>query len=68
MTEARAPDLEPHCGSWVVVQRTTRDAVREIWSRELADRIARYEPNYEVLTAAQWLEEFHRNIKSGGQR
>ncbi len=59
-TPTRAPDLEPHCGSWVMVQRTTRDAVREIWSRELADKIARDEPNFEVLTAAQWLAEFNR--------
>lgn len=43
-----------------MVQRTTRDAVREIWSRELADKIARDEPNFEVLTAAQWLAEFNR--------
>ena len=51
--EPKAPDLEPHCGSWVIVQRTTRDAVREVWSREVADRIAKTEPNFEVLTAVQ---------------
>ena len=53
-----APTLEPHCSSWVIVQRTTRDAVREVWSQKLADRIADNEPNFEVLTAAQWLAEF----------
>lgn len=58
-----APKLEPHCGSWVVVQRTTRDAVREIWSKQLADRIADNEPQFEVLTTAQWLAEFNARIK-----
>lgn len=58
-----APILEPHCGSWVVVQRTTRDAVREIWSKPMADRIADYEPQFEVLTAAQWLAEFNRRTR-----
>ncbi len=60
--ELKAPDLEPHCGSWVIVQRTTRDAVREVWSREVADRIAKTEPNFEVLTTAQWLAEFNRRV------
>ena len=50
------------CGSWVIVQRTTRDVVREVWSREVADRIAKTEPNFEVLTAAQWLAEFNRRV------
>lgn len=54
-----APALEPHCGSWVIVQRITRDVVCEIWSKERADRIADSEPNFEVLTAAQWLAEFN---------
>lgn len=58
-----APKLEPHCGSWVIVQKTTRDVVREIWSQPLADRIADTEPNFEVLTAAQWLSEFNQQVK-----
>lgn len=57
----KAPDLEPHCGSWVIVQRITRDAVREVWNRATADRIAAEESeHFEVLTAAQWLAEFNR--------
>jgi len=59
-----APKLEPHCGSWVVVQRTTRTPVKEIWDRRLADRIADNEPNFEVLTAAQWLAEFNAQQRS----
>lgn len=58
-----APALEPHCGSWVVVQRTTRDVVCELWSKARADRIADTEPQFEVLTAAQWLAEFNRRTK-----
>lgn len=59
-----APKLEPHCGSWVIVNRHTRDAVREIYSKALADRIADNEPQFEVLTAAQWLTEFNARVKS----
>lgn len=63
MSTVRAPELEPHCGSWVVVQRTTRDAVAEIWDRAKADRIAQTEPNFEVLTAAQYLAEFNYRVR-----
>lgn len=62
----KAPELERTqngnmlSGSWVIVQKTTRDPVREIWSKDLADRIARDEPNFEVLTAYQWLTELNR--------
>lgn len=52
-----APTLERHCGSWVVVQRTDRKAVCEIYSKTLADQIADNMKNLEVLTAAQWLAE-----------
>lgn len=55
-----APTLEPHCGSWIIVVRSTSDVVREIWSKPLADRIADNEPQFEVLTTAQWLAEFNR--------
>lgn len=54
-----APELEPHCGSWVIVQRTTRNVVRETFSKALADRVADNEPQFEVLTTAQWLAEFN---------
>lgn len=67
MTDTKkAPELERSasgnllCGSWVVVQRTTRDVVREIWDKRIADRIAREEPNFDVLTTYQWLTEFNR--------
>lgn len=60
----RAPELEPHCGSWVVVQRTTRAPVLETFDRAKADRIARFESDhFEVLTAARWLAEFNASQK-----
>lgn len=59
-----APKLEPHCGSWVIVQRSTRDVVRETFSQQLADRIADNEPQFEVLTTLQWLAEFNRRAQS----
>jgi hypothetical protein len=58
-----APRLEPNCNSWVIVQRTTRAPVREIYGKALADRIADNEPAYEVLTAGQWLAEFNASVR-----
>jgi hypothetical protein len=58
-----APKLERHCGSWVVVQRTTRDVVCETFSQSTADRIADNEPQFEVLTALQWLVEFNHRTQ-----
>jgi hypothetical protein len=56
-----APKLEPHCGSWVIVQRITRDVLCETFDQARADRIADREGDYfEVLTTAQWLAEFNR--------
>jgi hypothetical protein len=59
-----APKLEPRCGSWVIVSRNTRDAVREVWDKALADRIAdRESDRFEVLTAGQWLAEFSARVR-----
>lgn len=49
------PELEPHCGSWVIVRRDTGEAVCEIQrgSRRLAGY---FRPDRVVaLTTAQWL-------------
>lgn len=60
-----APTLERHCGSWVIVNRHTRDAVRETFNKALADRVANHESDYfEVLTAQQWLAEFNARVQS----
>jgi hypothetical protein len=48
-----APELEPHCGSWVAVRRSTGEPVLETFSRRVAEAINH--EAYEVLTASQWL-------------
>lgn len=50
---AIVPDLEPHCGSWIVVDRTTGEPVFETFSRSVAESVNG--AAYEVLTTAQWL-------------
>jgi hypothetical protein len=52
------PALEPHCGSWVIVDRATGDSVLETFSRSLAEKIN--QDRYEVVTAAQWLARLNR--------
>jgi ribonuclease HI len=60
-----APQLEPGCGSWVIVCRHTRNAVRETFDKRLADRVANEEADrFEVLTTLQWLREFNARIKT----
>jgi hypothetical protein len=60
-----APQLEPGCGSWVIVNRHTRDVVRETFDKRLADRIANEEADrFEVLTVLQWLSEFNMRVKT----
>lgn len=54
------PELEPHCGSWVVVSRVTGKPVLETFSRRTAEAINQVA--YEVLTAAQWLGRFNRSV------
>jgi hypothetical protein len=50
----KAPDLEPHCGSWIIADNG--EAILETWDREFADLIAsRAMPGVVVHTAAQWL-------------
>ena len=50
----KAPDLEPHCGSWIISDNGA--AIMETWDRAFADRIAsRQTPGVIVHTAAQWL-------------
>ena len=59
-----APTLERHCGSWIIVQRTTRDVVCETFDKTMADRIADNEPQFEVLTTLQWLVEFNHRVQA----
>lgn len=47
------PELEHHCGSWVIVNRHTGKAVMETFNRKTAEAIN--QTKYEVLTALQYL-------------
>ena len=47
------PELEHHCGSWIVVDRSTGKAVLETFERKTAKAIN--QKRYEVLTALQYL-------------
>lgn len=55
------PNLEPDCGSWVIVSRETGKAVFETYSRKTAERIN--QEKYEVLTAYQWLIRFNQTVR-----
>jgi hypothetical protein len=57
-----APELEPRCGSWIVVSRETGNAILETFSRKVANAINA--ENYEVLTAHQWLARFNASVKA----
>lgn len=59
----RVPDLEPHCGSWIVVSRVTGRPVLETFERRTAEAVD--QDRYEVLTAAQWLGRFNAAAKAG---
>ena len=47
------PNLEHHCGSWIVVDRATGKPVLETYSKKVADAINT--ELYQVLTALQYL-------------
>lgn len=62
MTHLDLPELEPHCGSWVIVRRATGEPVCEIQrsSRRLAtwfraDRVV-------AVPVTQWLGGLNRAI------
>lgn len=58
------PNLEPHCGSWMAVDRETGKAVFETWNRSTAEKIN--QDRYQVLTAAQYLGRFNTAVKRAG--
>jgi hypothetical protein len=57
-----APDLEPHCGSWVITDRWTGKAVFETFSRRTANAYSE-SPRAEVLTAAQYLGRLNARLR-----
>lgn len=62
---ANVPELPHHCNSWIVVNRETGDAVAELWSRELAEKVNA--AKYEVKTAAEHLGGLNRPAARGGK-
>ena len=56
------PELEPHCGSWIAVCRSSGVPVFETFTRSVAERINR--TKYEVLTAAQWLGRLSAQVRA----
>ena len=63
--EGRAPfpELEPHCGSWIVTSNTGE--VRETFSRRIAEEAHGF--GYKVETAAQYLGRINREIRNGAR-
>ena len=49
------PELEPHCGSWIIVDRRTGKAVLETFERKTAEAVN--QERYDVLTALQYLSQ-----------
>ncbi len=56
----KAPDLEPHCGSWIATHGTR--AV-ELYERSDADKLAA--GGWRVETAAQYLGRVNAEIRAG---
>lgn len=51
------PELEHHCGSWIIVDRDTDKPVFETFQQTVAEKVN--QERYEVLTALQWLTRFN---------
>lgn len=58
------PDLEHHCGSWIIVDRTTGKPVLELFSRNTVEAIN--QDRYEIVTANQWLSRLNGILKQTG--
>lgn len=60
-TKAAIPELESHCGSWVIISRATGCPVFETFERRTAESVN--QNAYEVLTAQQWLARFNSQVR-----
>ena len=58
------PELEPHCGSWTVLDRATCDPVLVTFHRRTAEKIN--QDRYVVLTTLQALVHRNARIKANG--
>lgn len=59
------PQLEPICGSWIIVDRATGKPVMETYRAAVAAAVS--QANYEVLTALQWLQRFNRAARKAAE-
>ena len=59
------PELERHCGSWIVVRRATGEIVLEIFRQHRKTAEAINQSAYTVFTAAQWLGAYNAAIREG---
>ena len=57
----KAPELARHEGSWVVIRRATGEAVVELFSRSLVERVD--ETRFEVKTIGNYLGDVNRKIR-----
>lgn len=55
------PELEHHCGSWVVCNRASGAVVFETFHRKTAERVN--QDKYSVETAVQYLSRLNRKIR-----
>lgn len=51
------PELEPHCGSWIV-RKKPGAPIYELFNRADVERCDA--AGYQIWTAAKWLGEFNR--------
>ncbi len=56
------PELERHCGSWIIVSKETGMSVCETFQRAFAEAVN--QEKYEVLTALQWLTRFNKMVQN----
>ena len=57
------PELEPHCGSWVVTRRDTGEVIGEFFHRP---NVEKCNPDRVTIeTALQYLVRINRGIKNG---
>lgn len=58
---AHVPELERHCGSWIIVNRETGGAVCELYDRARVETVN--QDRFEVLTAAEYLGRLNKQLK-----
>lgn len=56
------PELEHHCGSWVVCNKASGAVILETFDRRTAERVN--QSKYSVETAAQYLGRLNNKIRS----